>query len=227
MPNKPQYIIVHHSASSRDHTNIDQINAWHKQRGFPQSSLGYYVGYHYVIFPDGKVFQARNDLDIGAHAKTADGMNFKSIGICLTGNFETEQLTIGSLDALKNLIDQLCMKYAIPKSNIRGHRDVAKTACPGNTLYGFVKEYKVVIFTKDIVFGEMGMEVKNLQEALRKFGSYGANLQANGVYDEQTRKAVLDFQLRYVVAPIQELNALNGRRAGPKTRAKLNELINK
>lgn len=225
MQNKPQFIIVHHSASSRDHTNIDQINAWHKARGFPQSSLGYYVGYHYVIFPDGKVFQARNDLEIGAHAKTADGMNFKSIGICLAGNYETEELTIGNLDALKNLTDRLCMKYAIPHINIRGHRDVSQTACPGNNLYKFIKEYRIIIFNRDVAYGEMGAEVKILQEALRKFGFYGADLQANGVYDEQTRKAVLGFQMKYAVAPIQELNALNGRRAGPKTRAKLNELL--
>src|ERR1051325_8363136 len=103
--NKPEYIIVHHSASSRDGTTLQDINNWHKARSFPLSKLGYYVGYHYVIFADGKMVQTRNEDEVGAHAKEG-GMNFKSIGICLTGNFEQEEPTIAQLDSLHKAIDE-------------------------------------------------------------------------------------------------------------------------
>ena len=107
MENKPQYIIIHHSASIRDNTNHKMIDRWHEQKGFPKSELGYFVGYHYVITANGLVKQTRNDNESGAHAKTDDGMNYKSIGICLTGNFETEQPSSWQITSLLELIEKL------------------------------------------------------------------------------------------------------------------------
>lgn len=86
-------------------------------------------------------------------------------------------------------------------------------------------------FNTDIEAGQRGAEVKALQTALMIDGNFPKDLYAellasnelgyfkpNGV----TQKALLSYQLEHAVAPYAELMALNGRRAGAKTRAILN-----
>ena len=66
--NNPKYLILHCSDDS--YTNcfdqLTKIDRYHKERGFPQSSLGFFVGYHYLITGD-KEYQCRADTDEGAH----------------------------------------------------------------------------------------------------------------------------------------------------------------
>jgi hypothetical protein len=70
-------------------------------------------------------------------------------------------------------------------------------------------------------------EVKILQDVLKKEGLFPTSTPSTGNYLDLTRRAVLDFQVRYKVAPMAELKANNGKRVGDKTLAKLNELYNK
>ena len=139
---KPEYLIVHHSASSRDKTTLEQIDAWHKARGFPKSKKGYFVGYHYVIFGDGIIRQTRSDDEVGAHAKEA-GMNFKSIGVCLTGNFEEEDPTIAQLDALHRIVTEKSKLYSIPIEKVISHHEIPfATACCGKNLINWLNKYR-------------------------------------------------------------------------------------
>ena len=76
-------------------------------------------------------------------------------------------------------------------------------------------------------FGEKNDEIKILQDVLKSDGLFPSNTTSTGYYGDQTRRSILDFQIRYNVAPKNELLALNGKRVGSKTLAKLNELYNK
>ena len=38
---------------------VPGVNEYHRGRDFPQSSLGYFVGYHYLIERDGRVSMPR------------------------------------------------------------------------------------------------------------------------------------------------------------------------
>lgn len=72
-------------------------------------------------------------------------------------------------------------------------------------------------------------DVKKLQEVLRYDGSFPLTVDGNpveitGWYGPITRKAVYDFQVKYGVASKAELDMLNGKKVGPATRAKLNEI---
>lgn len=82
-------------------------------------------------------------------------------------------------------------------------------------------------FATDIEFGQSGAEVVALQTALQIQGFFPSSVPATGYYGDITRRAVLAFQIKYAVASMAELVALNGKRVGGKTRAKLNELFNK
>lgn len=82
-------------------------------------------------------------------------------------------------------------------------------------------------FKTILQFGDRGPEVVALQDALKLDGLFPTSVKSTGYYGDQTRRSVLDFQIKYNVAPKHELLALNGKRVGSKTLAKLNELYNK
>ena len=66
-------IIIHCTATAegRDVT-VDELRAWHKQRGFKD------IGYHYVVLLDGDIVNGRPITMCGAHCQ---GHNANSIGI--------------------------------------------------------------------------------------------------------------------------------------------------
>ena len=112
-------IIIHHSASGD--VSASTIHSWHLAKGW----LG--IGYQFVIRADGAVERGRAEWSIGSHS--GPGANGDSIGICLTGNFETGEPTEAQLVALVELIRVLREKYGALA--VIGHKDVMATACPG------------------------------------------------------------------------------------------------
>jgi len=126
----PKQIVIHHTVSSRDNTTLLDIDNWHKSR-WPDfcGSLGYYVGYHWVIGKDW-IVQTRRENELGAHSIPNDG----KIGICLVGNFETEQPTEYQLDEVKKLVILLKIKYNLSDKDVYFHRDLSRTLCPGNNI---------------------------------------------------------------------------------------------
>jgi len=126
--NKPKAVIVHHSAISR-FKNPDQftaINNYHKRLwgNAVRSVLGFYGGYHYQISSNGIVRKYREEYEVGAHTKEK-GMNYKSIGICLDGNFDIEEPSKEQKKALLDLIGTLQVRHNIPDSNVEPHRNYA------------------------------------------------------------------------------------------------------
>lgn len=119
-------IIVHCSATpeGKDFTVAD-ITRWHKQRKFVT------IGYHYVIYRNGEVYNGRPEAQIVAHCS---GHNVNSIGVCYIGGVakdgKTPKNTRTSAQklALERLLKHL--KECFPKAAIHGHRDFAAKACP-------------------------------------------------------------------------------------------------
>ena len=134
--NKPQYLIIHHSLTKKSPSpkTWEAVNRYHKEKfNFP-SSLGLFIGYHYWIEDNGRIIQARLDSDPGAHCKE-ECMNFKSLGICLEGNFDIEDPNPVQIFALRDLMQKLCTTYKILRENIMFHRDYATyKSCPGTRM---------------------------------------------------------------------------------------------
>jgi hypothetical protein len=78
---------------------------------------------------------------------------------------------------------------------------------------------------RDLGFGMDNLEVSYLQRALMYEECFPIDVPATGYYGNITAKAVLLFQQKYQVASEEELVTLEGKKVGPKTRAKLNELF--
>lgn len=122
-------LLVIHCAATRDGEpcSVAAIDAWHKARGFDAGN-GVHIGYHYVIDVDGAVYPGRREDQVGAHAA---GYNAHSLGVCLVGGITGHgRYTTAQWDALRDLVDRLRKKYAIP--SIVGHRDLPDVhkACP-------------------------------------------------------------------------------------------------
>lgn len=123
-----QVIIVHHVGIPSGEVSAQQIHDAHVANGWAG------IGYHYVIHKDGTIDRGRPLATVGAHA---EGHNYNSIGINVTGNFEEEIPTDAQIQSLEQLIAALCRIYKLTPNDqtIIGHRDVNSTDCPGRYLY--------------------------------------------------------------------------------------------
>jgi len=121
------YIVIHHAASGRTTSNnisAERIHEIHLNNGWAG------IGYHFVIEFDGTITSGRTIDAQGAHTK---GHNSQSIGICLSGNMEIDPPTGEQYNSLYNLLMVLCEKYDLdPMDDIKAHRDLGSTLCPGS-----------------------------------------------------------------------------------------------
>lgn len=121
--NKPEHLIIHHTASKVKTNQFLAVNNYHKSLDFPKSSIGFYVGYHWFIERNGVKIRARADSDVGAH--TLGGYNTKSIGVCMAGNFNSEVPSDAQIATLRGLIEE----YGLP---VLLHREAdTRLTCPG------------------------------------------------------------------------------------------------
>jgi len=127
--NKPTVVITHHALSAKHHT-VNDVDQWHRLR-WPEfkSSLGYWVGYNYVIEWDGTVTQTRSHSEEGAHTI---GMNNKSIGVCFIGNFDIHYPSPEQLESWDELYGELLEK--MPHLVSFPHRRYANKSCHGKLL---------------------------------------------------------------------------------------------
>lgn len=131
--NNPIVLIYHHAAV--DEMSVEQIHEFHKEKGWSG------IGYNYYVRKDGRIFEGRPEEAEGAHTI---GRNSSSLGICLEGNFEEEEVTEEQKESLENLSLYLLMKYDIV--DIKGHRDFYETLCPGENFN--VREEKEKVLKK-------------------------------------------------------------------------------
>lgn len=137
---RPTKIIVHHTGGTQNdpkastlHHTVEIINAHHKTLWSDfVSSLGWHVGYTYVIESDGETTQCRSHNETGAHTI---GMNNSSIGICLTGNFDMEMPTKKQLYSFLELWHKLKTEYPnLTVYDIVPHRNYSTKSCFGKNL---------------------------------------------------------------------------------------------
>jgi len=124
--NIPTMIVLHSSdvRKSIQPAQFNSINNYHKEQGFPVSSLGIYVGYHALI-EQGKVIECRLPTDEGAHCnqqKNGKSINFQSLGACVSGDYDVEKMSPEDYDALRQQVWAWQAKYNIPNSEVYFHR---------------------------------------------------------------------------------------------------------
>jgi N-acetyl-anhydromuramyl-L-alanine amidase AmpD len=124
--NDPEYIILHHSfTKDGEKKDWDAIREYHiKTNGWND------IGYHYGIeLYDGRltIMVGRRESLAGAHTKEL-GMNSRSIGICVVGNYDEAPPPLANLDLLAYLCVRIMRDYGITPDRVIGHRDVGLMA---------------------------------------------------------------------------------------------------
>ncbi len=128
-------IVIHHAGTTRDmDLETRTIHRWHIDRGWAG------IGYHYVIHKDGTIEGGRPSEFIGAHCKRH---NNYTVGVCVIGNFDLAEPTDAQFLATEQIIAAIGRQYGFKPSfgrTVFGHRDLGRTACPGNYLYRSLPE---------------------------------------------------------------------------------------
>lgn len=110
-------IFVHCTAGSQK-TTLKQLENEFKAKGWKSP------GYHYVVFPDGKVEQMLDESKVSNGVK---GYNSTSINVAYVGGVDSklkpiDNRTEAQKDALITLLSGLRERY--PDAHIMGHRDI-------------------------------------------------------------------------------------------------------
>lgn len=94
------------------------------------------VGYSYVCFPSGRLYEGRGPRGLPA---AQGGHNAGTLAICFVGDFSN---TLPSRRARLRVYGVLRRWRSQGIRALGGHRDVFPTACPGAALYGRVRRWR-------------------------------------------------------------------------------------
>lgn len=120
-------VFIHCSAASRKNITAEEIDRWHKQRGWSG------IGYHYFIRTDGTLEEGR---PLWKTPAAQGGHNRGTIAICLNG-LKVEDFTEAQFRSLRNLCEMINVAYS-GKVTFHGHTEVSAKTCP-------VFDYKSVL----------------------------------------------------------------------------------
>ena len=121
-PRRPVIIVLHAT---------EQGSAEQSLRTLQTANRGGKVSAHYLVGDDGRIYQLVADGDRAWHAGggswgTITDLNSASIGIEID-NEVGEAYTEAQIAALLRLLDDLCTRLDIPKTQVIGHADLAPT----------------------------------------------------------------------------------------------------
>ena len=150
----PKYITIHHAGedwkAGRDPAvYVKNRQKWgQREKGWPD------LAYHFLIAPDGRIFEARS-TEYEPESNTKYDLQ-GHIGVELMGNFETQRPSRQQIESCVKLVAWLCQEKKIDPSQIAGHRDRAKdqTVCPGKDFYRYLESGQFVGWVKETLAGK-------------------------------------------------------------------------
>lgn len=138
----PDSIVMHHSL-----TKDGETVSWGAIRRYHVEEQGWAdIGYQYGIELVGNYYEVllgRMVNTPGAHCKE-NGMNSRSIGICMVGNFDVTLPPVPQYNKAVQLVCSLMDVFNIPASRVYGHNQFATyKSCPG-------KKFNMQAFREDV-----------------------------------------------------------------------------
>lgn len=138
--NGVQRITVHHSGmnsaglSTREDVAhlLDNIRKEHLSRD-PRFID---IGYHFIIDPQGRIWEGRSLAFQGGHVKA---QNEHNLGICLLGNFDEQRPTGEQITSLNSLAPFMMRHFGVRTNRLHTHQELDRTtACPGRNLQRYM-----------------------------------------------------------------------------------------
>jgi N-acetylmuramoyl-L-alanine amidase len=132
-------ITVHHDAihSSGLYDQGDAIRRLQTIRKSHVNQQWADIGYHYIIDPQGRIWEGRPIRFQGAHVKNNNEGN---LGIMVMGNFDDEMPTGAALASLDAFIADRMRAYRVPTNRVFTHQEINSTACPGRNLQAYMRQ---------------------------------------------------------------------------------------
>lgn len=112
-------------------SRIEVIRRAHVNNGWAD------IGYHYIIDPQGNVWEGRPVRYQGAHVKIA---NERNLGVLVLGNFVEQRPTLSATTALDRFVAVQMRQYGVPLSRVHTHQELSPTQCPGPNLQRYMEE---------------------------------------------------------------------------------------
>src|SRR5581483_11279512 len=138
---KPLWITLHHAGELFHEGKDDpaefvrKMQIWGQNRPKlekpPRDTYWPDLPYHFLIAPDGRIFEGR-PVDYEPESNTTYPLK-GNIGVEMMGDFNVQQPTLKQIRSCVLLTAWLCRRYHIACDRIRTHQDVApgQTDCPG------------------------------------------------------------------------------------------------
>ncbi|MEM8874815.1 MAG: peptidoglycan recognition family protein [Planctomycetota bacterium] len=126
---EPTTVLLHHAgvtweAGDNPAVKIKNLQTWGmRERGWHD------VPYHFLIAPDGRIFEGR-DMKYRPDTNT-DFDTAGYINVQLWGNFDEQRVSLEQLRATVALVAHLAETVDMPTDDLVSHMDVANTGCPG------------------------------------------------------------------------------------------------
>ena len=129
-------LTIHHSGGvlrrNRDApARFRAIQQDHQAEGWPD------IAYHILVDRHGNVYRARPTWAKG-NTRTNYNPRGHLLVMCI-GNFDEQDVPPRQLDAAVDVLAWACEHFDVGPRRIKGHRDHAATACPGDDLYRYIK----------------------------------------------------------------------------------------
>lgn len=131
-------VAFHHSVTttlSKHASILEEVHEMRELEAIGHNRFGYTISYNVVIFPSGRAYQG---CPFNLRGQHTGGMNSKIRSICYAGNYETHEPTREQLQTGRDLVAEGRGKWWTNDAYVKGHRDFAQTACPGDNVYKFL-----------------------------------------------------------------------------------------
>ncbi len=133
MMNGVTRITVHHDAipssgisSTADAARrLNSVRNGHLQRNMID------IGYHYVIDPSGRVWEARPVRYQGGHVHD---QNEHNLGVMVMGHFDQQAPSPQSVAALDAFLAQQMHRFNVPIHRVYTHQEIGQSRCPGRNM---------------------------------------------------------------------------------------------
>jgi hypothetical protein len=147
----PERITIHHEGTKFDKSDdapmhIKNVQTW----GMGRDRNWIDIPYHFLIDPNGNIYEGRNVFTVGETATEYDPAGHLLI-TCL-GNFEEQDVSKEQLNSLIKLIAYCSKRFAISPETIASHKDYSnQTVCPGKNLYKYLETNYIKDEVKNIL----------------------------------------------------------------------------
>jgi hypothetical protein len=150
----PKFVTIHHAgvtwkAGSDPQKFVSNMQKWgQREKNWPD------LAYHFMIAPDGRIFEARR-IEYEPESNTKYDLQ-GHIGVELMGNFQVQRVSEAQLSSVVKLAAWLCQDLHIDPSQIAGHKDRAKnqTDCPGRDMYRYIENGQVKKWVEEALAGK-------------------------------------------------------------------------